>query len=39
MIKTTQYKKILVNKANKIIAISQNTKNDLIDVFNVKSEK
>lgn len=37
--KTTQYKKILVNKASKIIAISQNTKNDLIDVFNVKSEK
>jgi len=37
--KTTQYKKILVDKASKIIAISQNTKNDLIDVFNIKSEK
>lgn len=37
--KTTQYKKMLVDKANRIIAISQSTKNDLIDIFNIKSEK
>lgn len=37
--KTTQYKKLLVEKAAKIIAISEITKNDLIDIFNVEQGK
>ena len=37
--KTSYYKKILVNKAVKIIAISENTKKDLIDLFGVEKSK
>ena len=33
--RTSEYKKLLVLKATKIIAISQCTKNDLIELFNV----
>ena len=36
---TTQNKKLLVEKASKIIAISQSTKNDLIDLFDVEPSK
>jgi glycosyltransferase involved in cell wall biosynthesis len=37
--KTIQYKKLLIEKATKIIAVSENTKNDLINILNVKKEK
>ncbi len=36
---TTQNKKLLVKKASKVIAISQSTKNDLIDLFDVEPSK
>jgi len=37
--KTSENKKILCNKANKIIAISENTKKDLISFFAIKESK
>ncbi|WP_304131411.1 glycosyltransferase family 1 protein [Ignavibacterium album] len=37
--KTAENKKILVDKSKKIIAISENTKKDLIRILNVPSEK
>lgn len=37
--KTTEYKKLLCNKATKIIAISKNTKKDLEDIFNIEESK
>lgn len=37
--KTSEYKKLLCNKATKIIAISQSTKKDLIEIFNIKESK
>jgi glycosyltransferase involved in cell wall biosynthesis len=37
--KTSDYKKLLVEKASKIIAISKSTKNDLIDIFGTDSSK
>lgn len=37
--KTTENKRLLVEKATKIIAISQSTKNDLIEVFNIEPSK
>lgn len=37
--KTSEHKKILVKKAERIIAISHNTKNDLIRILNVPEEK
>lgn len=37
--KTSLYKKILIEKASKIIAISQSTKNDLIEFFDVDPSK
>lgn len=37
--KTVQYKKEIINKANKIIAISQNTKNDLIDIYGLQENR
>jgi glycosyltransferase involved in cell wall biosynthesis len=36
---TSQNKKILCQKADKIIAISQSTKNDLIDIFDIEASK
>jgi len=37
--KTSENKKLLVEKASKIIAISQSTKNDLIELFGVDESK
>lgn len=37
--KTSLYKKYLVEKAKKIIAVSENTKKDLIDFFNIDEHK
>lgn len=37
--KTAKYKRILVNKAKKIITVSHNTKNDLIKILNVPEQK
>jgi glycosyltransferase involved in cell wall biosynthesis len=37
--KTSEHKKILVKKAERIIAISHNTKNDLVRLLNVPEEK
>ncbi len=37
--KTSENKKILCNKASKIIAISENTKKDLIDFFGIEESK
>jgi len=37
--KITQNKKLLCEKATKIIAISQSTKNDLIELFDIKESK
>jgi len=37
--KTSKNKKILVNKASKIIAISESTKKDLIDIYDVNPSK
>ncbi len=34
-----QYKKNILHKANKIIAVSENTKNDIVDIFDIKPEK
>lgn len=36
--KSSEYKKLLVNKAKKIICVSNNTKNDLIKLFKVEEE-
>jgi glycosyltransferase involved in cell wall biosynthesis len=36
---TTRNKRILARKASKIIAVSKNTKNDLIQLYNVPAEK
>ncbi|MBW6440671.1 glycosyltransferase family 4 protein [Patescibacteria group bacterium] len=36
---TTKRKRYLANRASKIIAISNNTKNDLIEIFNIPAEK
>lgn len=36
---TSQYKRLLVEKASKIIAISQNTKKDLIELFGTDESK
>jgi glycosyltransferase involved in cell wall biosynthesis len=36
---TAKHKKILVEKASKIIAISESTKKDLIEIFNIDAEK
>lgn len=36
---TTQYKKLLASKASHIIAISNNTKNDLIQLLNIDESK
>ena len=37
--KTTQNKRLLCEKASKIIAISQSTKNDLIELFGIEESK
>jgi len=37
--KTSEYKYLLANKATKIICVSNNTKNDLIEIFKVPEEK
>lgn len=37
--KTSENKRILAEKASKIIAISQSTKRDLIDLFGIKEDK
>jgi glycosyltransferase involved in cell wall biosynthesis len=37
--KTTIYKKNLVNKSTKVIAISESTKNDLIEIFGTDPDK
>jgi glycosyltransferase involved in cell wall biosynthesis len=37
--KTTQNKKILAKKASKIIAVSESTKKDLIDIFGIEKSK
>ncbi len=37
--KTTIYKEMVVNRADKIIALSQNTKNDLCNIFNINPDK
>ena len=37
--KTTQYKKLLCSKATKIIAISKNTKKDLIEILGIDESK
>ncbi|MBL4711243.1 MAG: glycosyltransferase family 4 protein [Gammaproteobacteria bacterium] len=37
--RTSHNKKILAEKASKIIAISESTKNDLIEIFNIEAEK
>jgi len=37
--KTTEYKKLLCEKATKIIAISESTKNDLIEIFGIDDSK
>ncbi len=37
--KTSQNKKVLCQKADKIIAISQSTKNDLIEIFDIEASK
>ena len=37
--KTSEYKQILCQRASRIIAISQNTKNDLCDIFNIQPNK
>lgn len=37
--KTSEYKRLLVEKATKIIAISQSTKNDLIEIFKTDESK
>lgn len=36
---TTEYKKIIFKKANRIIAISDNTKKDLIELFQISQDK
>ncbi|OAV75900.1 Capsular glucan synthase [Bacteroidales bacterium Barb7] len=36
---TTKRKRLLCENSSKIIAISENTKKDLIDIFSIKSEK
>lgn len=33
------YKKNILHKSNKIIAVSENTKNDIVDIFGIKPEK
>ncbi len=37
--KTSHYKKLLVEKATKIISVSKNTKKDLIDIFGIDESK
>lgn len=37
--KTSVHKKLLASKATKIIAISENTKNDIIKLFGIKEDK
>lgn len=37
--KSSEYKKLLVKKAKRIICVSNNTKNDLIKLFQVEEEK
>ena len=37
--KTTEYKKVLVQKADKIIAISKNTKKDIIKFYDIEESK
>lgn len=37
--KTTQYKKVVINRADRIIAISQNTKKDIIDIYGLPEER
>ncbi|MGQ9847434.1 MAG: glycosyltransferase family 4 protein [Bacteroidales bacterium] len=37
--KSSEYKKLLVKKAKKIICVSNNTKNDLIKLYHVEEEK
>jgi glycosyltransferase involved in cell wall biosynthesis len=37
--KTLEHKKLLLSKANLIIAISESTKNDLIQIYNIPPEK
>ncbi|MBP9120702.1 MAG: glycosyltransferase family 4 protein [Ignavibacterium sp.] len=37
--KTLEHKKLLLSKANLIIAISESTKNDLIQIYNIPAEK
>jgi glycosyltransferase involved in cell wall biosynthesis len=37
--KTLEHKKLLLSKANLIIAISESTKNDLIQLYNISPEK
>ena len=37
--KTLEYKKLLLSRAEKIIAISENTKTDLINIYNIPSDK
>ncbi len=37
--KTAQYKKLLVNNSKKIIAISENTKKDIVKILNVPEDK
>lgn len=37
--KTPHYKKVLVNRSKKIIAISENTKKDIIRILNVPADK
>jgi len=36
---TTKHKKLLAEKASKIIAISQSTKNDLVELFDIDAKK
>lgn len=37
--KTTEYKKNLINKAEHVIAVSQCTKNDIVDLFDINPDK
>lgn len=37
--KTSELKKLAVNRANHVICISENTKRDLIEIFNIPEEK
>lgn len=37
--KTLEHKKLLLSKANLIIAISESTKNDLMQIYNIPAEK